>query len=77
MQEAERAKQESERKRSGKREICMLQERLVSDSFRRFGEGSPIFFVALCGDVVRELFARSEDSGRDAEIARYTLSADK
>ena len=29
------------------------------DSLRRFDEGSPMFFVTLCGDVVRGLFARS------------------
>ena len=52
-------KQESETKRSGKREICMSQERFLSDSLRRLGEGSPTFFVVLCGDVVRDLFARS------------------
>ena len=31
----------------------------------RFGEGLPMFFVVLCDDVVRELFA----SGRD-EVSR-------
>ena len=58
-QETERAKQESERKRTGKREICMSQGRFLSDSCLRFGEGSLMFFVILCGDVVRELFVRS------------------
>ena len=57
--ETEIAKQESERKRSGKREILMSQERFLSDSLGRFGEGSLMFFVVLCDDVVRKLFARS------------------
>ena len=55
----ERAKQESERKRSEKREICMSQEQFLGNSLRRFGEGLSMFFVVLCGDLVRELFARS------------------
>ena len=54
-----KTEQESESKRSGKSEICMSQKQFLSDSLRRIGEGSPMFSVVLCGDVVRELSARS------------------
>ena len=53
-------KQESETKRSGKREICMSQERFLSNSLRRLYKGLLMFFVIMCGDVVHELSVRSE-----------------
>ena len=50
---------EREKEKWKEREICMSQEQLLSDSLRRFGEGSPMFSVVLCGDVVHQLFVRS------------------
>ena len=39
----------------------------------RFGEGSPMFFVVLCDDVVRELFARSVSRESQGTIIRGTI----
>ena len=59
-----KAREEREKKKWNERDlhVCMSQELFLSDSLRRFGEGSSMFFVILCGDVVRKLFARSVEA---------------